>query len=224
MDARDLLLDLHSLAHSPAVDGVRTAGTEKPIPDGVWSTVQESQLRQTLEGHTSVAWLLWHTARAEDMGVNAIVRDVPEVFDRDGWAARLKVDLRHAGTGMSHDEAKIFSERIDAVGLIAYRDAVGRETRAWLQTVNLASLDKPLAEAGERIAHSHDFAEQAMRWAESYFPDKPAGWFVLRLALWHSFFHLGQMEHVLRGVGFDFLRAMRSRPDAQSLGIETGEN
>ena len=37
----------------------------------------------------SIAWLLWHMARSEDMGVNRLIANRPDVLTGDGWASRL---------------------------------------------------------------------------------------------------------------------------------------
>lgn len=216
MDLRSFLLDLHALAHTAKVSGLVGTMGEKPVPDAAWARISEAQIRVSPDGHTSATWLLWHMARGEDLGVNALVRGVPEVFDREGWAARLGVGLRDVGTGMSHDEAARLSNRIDPGILKQYRDAVGQETRSWLTTADLSVLDRPIAEAGERVAASLDFVEQTMRWAESYFPDKTGGWFVMRLAIWHNFFHLGHAEHVMRSVGFDQRAAATAERESAS--------
>ncbi|MGH7318805.1 MAG: hypothetical protein ACRELA_04140 [Candidatus Rokuibacteriota bacterium] len=54
----------------------------------------------------SLAWLLGHMSLAEDMVVNAIVADSPQVVDRDGWPHRLGVARRDIGTGMSGERSE----------------------------------------------------------------------------------------------------------------------
>ena len=39
------------------------------------------------------------------------------------------------------DEVRAFSERVDVTALLAYRDAVGRETRSWVQEADLDALN-----------------------------------------------------------------------------------
>ena len=41
-------------------------------------------------GVNTVAWLLWHTARVEDVGVNRFIADRPQALE-DGWLDRLGI-------------------------------------------------------------------------------------------------------------------------------------
>jgi hypothetical protein len=143
-DARRLFLDEHARGHS------RAAGGE------AWSHLEETycadltgeELRRCPEpGLNSIAWLLWHTARSEDVAVNAVLRGVPEVFDAGGWAVRLGAGRRTMGTDDSAAEIRDLSARIDLGALRAYRAAVGAATRAWVESIDLAALDRTVAAA-----------------------------------------------------------------------------
>jgi hypothetical protein len=95
MDARTLFLMGHAFCHSAAQNSDETDGRE----DRLCAGLTESELRLCPEGyHNSIAWLLWHMARCEDVMVNTVLRNVPEVLD-DGWLNRLGVSTRHIGTG-----------------------------------------------------------------------------------------------------------------------------
>jgi hypothetical protein len=71
MDALQMLLRDHARAHSNAV-GQPEGGIS--IADFVVSGLDDDQIRRSPQaGMNSLAWLIWHMARAEDSGVNLLV-------------------------------------------------------------------------------------------------------------------------------------------------------
>src|SRR3972149_4152820 len=86
-------------------------------------------MRARPHGLNSLAWLVWHMARSEDVGINVVIAGRRQVFDEGDWAARLNVTRRDVGTGMSADEVAELSEQIRIPELRLYRAAVGRRTR-----------------------------------------------------------------------------------------------
>jgi len=88
-------------------------------------------------GSNSIAWLVWHVARIEDVVVNSVARGVPQVLIADKWGLRLGVDETQIGTGLNDDEVADFSRRVDVGSLLEYWDAVQRHTQPWLSDVSL---------------------------------------------------------------------------------------
>lgn len=200
MDVRTLLLAQHSLVHSNAVG---EAGVSQLLPDSVWDRLDHAQVRMQLPGHNSLAWLLWHIARSEDASVNRLVRGTPEVLDRDGWLQRLEVDVRYPGTGMSEEDVADLSRRINIKALHAYRDAVGRETRSWIESSELRGLDHIVEDASERVAASGNYppaVAEAMTRA-GLFEGRTAASYLVRGPLLHSALHLGECIHVIETLG-----------------------
>ncbi len=83
MDMLELFLREHAIAH----------GLELGEAEGQFSLeynrlhgLNEDQLRIRPNGWNSIAWLLWHMARAEDVVANVLIADRPQVFDEGGWA------------------------------------------------------------------------------------------------------------------------------------------
>src|SRR5919199_2488321 len=118
---------VHSAAIGPLHDwhvapGFSIQREEDTICDGL----SDAQLRQMPGGLNSIAWLLWHLARCEDVGVNLMLRGRSEVLDDEQWLPRLQVETRHIGTGASEDEVRQFSACVDVGMLRAYRAALGR--------------------------------------------------------------------------------------------------
>src|SRR5439155_25102047 len=119
--------DDHAHLHAAATSGSGGLSMEDNLCQGLTA----DQLRARPLGLNSIAWLLWHVTRFEDVVVNVVLQDQPDILEREGWAARLGVDTRQIGTGSSDEEATDFSQRVDPAAVRAYRAAVGRATRAW---------------------------------------------------------------------------------------------
>jgi len=197
VNARSVLLAEHALTHTTAV--ATADGTQ--LAESLWARLNESRMRERLPGHNSIAWILWHLARVEDVYVNCLIRGVPEVLDRDAWLRRLNVDVRDIGTGASDEDVADLSARIDLLALRAYRDAVGRETRSWLEEANLDQLDAVVDVPG-RMASARPFLGERADWVRSSLGSSGSG-----ASLWHwpiighGFAHLGEASHVVRSLG-----------------------
>src|SRR5713101_5371493 len=145
-----VFLTLHAHIHAATTPGAPS------VEDRVLAGLTDAQLRQCLDQHNSIVWLLWHIARVEDLTINTGVRSVPEVFDRGGWQTRFGVTRRDIGTGMTDKEVAQFSTQVDVAAVRAYRAAVAQETRTGLTASDFDDLDKPVIGAGERALASGD--------------------------------------------------------------------
>ena len=77
----------------------------------------------------SIAWLLWHMARTEDVGLSVFISCRPQLADDEDWFSRLNVARRDIGTGMTDAEVRRLSAEIDLRALDAYWDAITRRTQ-----------------------------------------------------------------------------------------------
>jgi hypothetical protein len=142
MDALSFFLVQHASVHSSEIGGA-------PLSyfDRVLGGLTEADLRaRPTPGVNSIVWLLWHMARVEDASVNLVVAHRPQVLD-DAWGRRLGVPWRHIGTGMTDDEVSEFSRRADVEAVRAYRDAVGRHTRAVVRALQPEAWGEPVTDA-----------------------------------------------------------------------------
>jgi Protein of unknown function (DUF664) len=71
----------------------------------------------------SIAWLIWHSARVQDIQV-AHLAGVEEVWTRDGWVDRFGLDLPRRDTGYGHGPAEVAKVRAPADLLSGYYHAV----------------------------------------------------------------------------------------------------
>src|SRR5205823_2836968 len=170
MDARQLFLADHTRIHAATT----STGAELALAGGftmqddTLKRLDESQLRASPDGLCSIAWHLWHLTRIEDVTVNTLLRGAPEVLDRADWLARLGVEVRHVGTGDTDEEVRGFSARVDVAALLAYREAVGRETRAWVRDLDFASLDA-VPDVAARLAAAPPIVSERAAWLPRFY-------------------------------------------------------
>jgi hypothetical protein len=141
----------------------------------------------------SVAWLLWHMRRAEDIGLNRLVFDRPQVFDEpDGrWPVRLNVALRHHGGRMTSPEVDTLSAAIDVLALREYSAAVVERATALVAAAVPEALDR----VAERAVLLRLFDEGALRPDSGWLRDRPpyagmtGGEMLLHFSLMHNYGH-----------------------------------
>ena len=197
MDARDLFLDQHAAVHSAAVGGNKMSAAER-----AFAGVTDEQMRlRPREDLNSLAWLLWHIARAEDIIVNQALAGRPQVFDA-AWMKRLGVSRPDFGIGMTSPEVSELSQQIDVGALREYRDAVGRRTREVVGGFTAQDWDGAVAPEGvERAAADGGFGARTDALKKA-FPGRPRSAVLSGIALFHSAGHMGEAATVRTAGGF----------------------
>jgi hypothetical protein len=197
MDAVDLFLDQHALVHSAAVGGNKMSAAERTF-GGLTDDQMKVRPREDLN---SLAWLLWHIARAEDIMLNPVLSGRPQVFD-DAWMKRLGVKRRDFGIGMTSPEVTELTGQIDVAALRDYRDAVGRRTREivggfgaqdWQGETTTTRLEKAAADGA--------FGARAEGMVK-VFSGRPRALLLSGIALFHPQGHMGEAITVRTAGGF----------------------
>jgi uncharacterized damage-inducible protein DinB len=120
----------HSLAFAHRALADATNGTDEQlhfVPD---------------HGSHSIAWCLWHTARVEDLIINARSRQAPQVWSEE-WATRIGLPFEGMGTNMSDDEAQtIHIKDVDAFR--EYQQAVWQQTDEYLSALGDGDLEREI--------------------------------------------------------------------------------
>lgn len=123
-EAIDLFLIQHGALHSAAVAPEASWSYEdilfEDLPDEVFR-------RLPPRAEHSIAWLVWHIARCEDITMNILTAGKAQVLD--DWQAQLKISAADTGNTMSREEITELSSTIDRQALRGYRAAVGASTR-----------------------------------------------------------------------------------------------
>lgn len=199
MDARALFLADHTRIHAAATsaEAELAAAGGFTMQDDTLKRMAEPDLRATPDGLCSIVWHLWHMTRIEDVAVNTLLRGVPEVLDAGGWLGQLGVDSRVVGTGDTDDEVREFSERVDVAGLLAYRDAVGRQTRAVVAEMDLAAMDA-VPDIAAHLAAAPPVVGERAPWLLRFYAGKTGAFLLTFPVTNHGFMHWAEAR-VTRG-------------------------
>ena len=128
--AIELFLSQHAMVHSSAL---AQSGLWS-FQDEVWEGLSEPAARCIPPKFDhSIAWLLWHIARIEDVAMNLLVAGSPQILHQGNWMESLQVTVCDTGNLSSPAQVADLSARIDLDTLKAYRLAVGRRTREMVQ-------------------------------------------------------------------------------------------
>ena len=198
MDIRDLFLSQHAAMHSAAVGGNKMSASER-----AFTGLTDEQMRvRPREDLNSVAWLMWHIARAEDIFVNAVLGARPQLFDDDGWAKRLAITRRDFGIGMTSAEVTELTRQLDLGALREYRDAVGRRTRDVVGGFKPQDWEGTVAVDAVQLAAGQGAFGVRTEQIVKAFPGRPRSAMLSGIALFHSAGHMGEAGTVRSAGGF----------------------
>ena len=194
MDARDLLIEEHSAVHSAAVGGNKASLAERTF-GGLTDDQMRVRPRPDLN---SLAWLMWHFTRLEDVIFNPVLVNRGQVFD-DAWAKKLNVSRRDFGIGMKSDEVTALTNQVNVAALREYRAAVSGRTKEivggfkdadWTGNVEAPMLERGLAQGG--------FGERLVK----LFSGAPKTGIMSGIGLFHASGHMGEAVTVRSAGGF----------------------
>lgn len=100
-----------------------------------------SLVRRPAGTGNSVAWLIWHLSRVEDAQVGSAA-GLDQVWTSQDFVTRFDLPLRARDTGYGHSTDQVDAVRAPADLLLAYYDAVHRQTVEFLGTLNDEDLDR----------------------------------------------------------------------------------
>jgi hypothetical protein len=182
--ALELFLDQHAHLHSP-----------NGLAQSALAGLSDEQWRlKPGQGTNSVAWLLLHMARIEDVTFNLLVMERAQVFDE--WFEQLGFDRRDVGTGMSDEEVLELSTTIHLRALRAYWSAVGKTTQDLARTLHPETLkERPDKRSMQRLfdegAVTPQLAELAQWWEQ-----QTKGVLLFQPVSRHAFWHLHEIWQV----------------------------
>jgi hypothetical protein len=171
---------------------------------GVWSFQDEvlegltpQQLRYCVPKipHSAV-WKLWHIARIEDVTMNLLLADSPQVLHSGGWLDRLEIDRVSVGNEMTDAEIAELSASVDVKALLDYRLAVGNRTRSLVRRLKADILWQPPApDRLQRLCEEGAVFDRTA-WLRDYWGGHPAANLLLMPASRHCLVHLNEIERM----------------------------
>lgn len=102
----------------------------------------EALTRTPAPGLNTIGWLVWHLARVQDHHVAELL-GADQVWTGGDWASRVGLTPDPDNTGYGHSPEEVAAVRPDGPDvLLGYLDAVGLRTRAFLEGLGPADLDR----------------------------------------------------------------------------------
>jgi hypothetical protein len=176
------------------------AAVRDRIRQQVLGRVPRERRDERPDDSSSIAWLLWHLTRPQDVAVHAVVRGGADVLHAGGWAARVGATGFAPGTGLSEGDDRAAAAALDLDALDGYVDAVWDATASWRTSADLtAELDR-VPDAPGALARL-GVSDADYDWLYRMWDGKPVSFHVQWEAVGHGFNHLGEMVHVRNAMG-----------------------
>ncbi|WIM87266.1 mycothiol transferase [Candidatus Mycobacterium wuenschmannii] len=146
------------------------------ITDGL--TDEQANYRPSPSAN-SIAWLIWHSARVQDIQL-APIAGIEQVWESGGWVDRFGLDLPRNDSGYGHGPAEVAKVQASAELLAGYYHALHDATLQFVARVTAADLEKvidrnwdPPVTASARIVSIIDDCAQHLGQAAYLLPLAP---------------------------------------------------
>ncbi len=190
--ALPIFLSQHGMAHS-----ARLRAGVWSFQDEVLSGLTPEQLRYgSPKNPHSAAWKIWHIARIEDVTMNLLLADSPQVLHSGGWLGRLEISCVSVGNEQSDEEIVELSADINLKALLAYRLAVGKRTRSLVRRLDPVILWKPPTPDRLQRLSAEGAVIDRVSWLRDYWGGHPAANLFLMPASRHCLVHLNEIERM----------------------------
>lgn len=192
-DAIELFFVQHAELHSSKIG----SNPDWSFEDMLLNNLNEDGFRRIPPRHEhSVAWLLWHIARIEDVTMSVLVAGKQQLFILGGWLERLGIEWSHTGNAMSSVEITDLSQVIDLSRLRDYRLAVGQRTVDIISQIMPDQLTKQVDPSRiQIIAESGAVRPDAYRVLD-YWSKRTIAGLLLMPATRHNLIHLNEAERI----------------------------
>lgn len=190
-----LFLHQHALLHSTKLSPQESWSFE----DEVLADLPEGQARRVLGGGShSIAWLIWHIARCEDICLNLLAGGVEQVLLREGWLERIHSSVRDTGNAMDAAAVAAFSQAVDLDSLRGYRLAVGRSTQEFVRQLKPEDLQRKVEPGRIRRMLDEGAVVEAARGLADYWSKRDVAGLLLMPATRHNLIHLSEAWELKR--------------------------
>lgn len=191
--ALDTFLIQHAMVHSANVSRSDVFSFEDEILKGL----PEEQFRKIApKSNHSIAWVIWHIARVEDVVMNLLVAGTSQVLLDGDWHETVGAGIIHTGNGITKRKVRYLSEGLDTHYLTMYRIAVGRETRKVIKRLKSADYQRKVDPSRVRRIWDEKAVLPQARSIVDYWASRTIGQLLLMPPLRHSFLHLNEARRI----------------------------
>lgn len=169
------------------------------LNDSVLSVVPKQRwVEQADNGGSSIAHLLLHVARHQDLAVTTAIRNHTPLFV--AHRGDLGLDDARPSAGLPEREDPAISKSLPLDALLDYVDTVFAATRTWLDDVGSMALDT-VPDTSRRLADKADLAVDDVDWLHRMWSDKPVWWLVQWPIVGHGHAHVGEAISIRNRMG-----------------------
>lgn len=198
--AKKRFLELHARLNLSSVSGTGQNEVDLLLRD---LSKAEYAIMPTSKDET-IAWVLWHIARIEDLTMNLLVDRKEQVFNAD-WKEKLNVSITDTGNALSDDEIMELSTNINIEELLVYRNAVAKRTREIVSGLKAEDMKRKMDKSDlERILEEGGVTKhEDSIWLLDFWGKKDVAGILLMPPTRHVMLHLNDCckwkEHIRSG-------------------------
>jgi len=187
--AIDQFLIQHAMVHRKKISRLGVWSFE----DELWNGLTDEQFRTIPpNGEHSIAWILFHIARIEDITMNMLVAGTKQVYMVGKWAKKLKSTVHHSANKMDDDSVIRLSVSLDMSALREYRLSVGKRTREIVRKIKPDEFNQKVEPIRlEKLLKEGAMIEEAMEIID-YWSKRTTAGLLLMPPTRHNFLHLNE--------------------------------
>ena len=199
-EAKDRILNLHSMVHASEMSGINQITFENQL----WDSLDEETARKAInkKGRT-ILYGIWHSTRIEDITMNLLVTGTVQIFEKYDWFSKINSPIRHTGNSLNEKEIMQMSSMIDIEALKAYRIAVGQNSENIIRNLESGEMKRKIYKENlQRILNEKavDNVESA-NWLIDFWGKKDVASIILMPCLRHQIVHINEsIEAKKRGI------------------------
>ncbi len=193
--AIQLFLRQHAMLHSARMAQTELWSYEDALLDGM----SEAHIRRIPDGREhSVAWLIWHMARCEDITMNLLIAGSPQILFGDDWLEQMGIAMCDTGNAMDRATVVAFSQVIDLRALREYRLAVGRRTQVIVRQLRPSDLKRKVDPVRLQQVMAEGAVVEAAWGIADYWGRRDVAGLLLMPATRHNLVHLNEALQIKR--------------------------
>jgi len=162
---------------------------------GITQVTYQNARTKSYKNARSIAFLLYHMTRIEDICASVLIEEPDAVFFKDGWADVFNFSKVDTGNAWTDHEIDLFRQSVRLNDLLAYRKSVCNQTRSIVEHMSLEDLNRSVSATQIQklvLTKSIDTHEDAI-WLLDYWGKKTKGELLLMPLSRHAVVHFNDI-------------------------------